>query len=119
MTALAKHLDRYTLGELALVERLTGLGLVALVQPSAPQAKTLAALYLVEKKRAGEKVTFDDVLNLAPTEVMTYLNDALPSDSDEPDEDADEDPKASSKPKRTTSRSSSSSRGSSRASTGG
>src|SRR5690606_28644783 len=45
--------DKYTLGELAKIEELTGLSIPDLMRPGAPQMKKTAAVCFVEAKRQG------------------------------------------------------------------
>ncbi|HEX7105816.1 MAG TPA: hypothetical protein VF218_07630 [Acidothermaceae bacterium] len=111
--------DKYTLGELAKIEELTGLSIPDLMRPGAPQMKKTAAVCFVEAKRQGLNHTWASILNWSPTQVNEFLREAKADDGDEPAED-EPDPKASSaKSKRKTSRSSSSRSGSNPRSTGG
>jgi hypothetical protein len=110
--------DKMTIGELAKVEDLTGLSIGALMRPDAPQAKKIAAIAVIVRKRRGEPLSWADALELTMTDIQAiFAGEPDVESADDPDED--EGPKEPSpSPAPRTSRSSSSRSASSRRSTG-
>lgn len=58
-----------TLGEIATVEELAGVGLAALADEKAPKAKLMAALAYVKTKRENPKYTLREAENLTMDQV--------------------------------------------------
>jgi hypothetical protein len=73
-TAPAKFdFDRLTLGEVAMIEDLTGYGIGAL-DVEKPQGKFLAALYMVARRRNGDPTyTFNKALTVEMLDAQAYL----------------------------------------------
>lgn len=73
-TAPAKFdFNRLTLGEIALIEDLSGYGIGALDEGK-PQGKFLAALYTVARRRNGDPTyTFNKALGVEILEAQAYL----------------------------------------------
>lgn len=77
--------DQLTLGEVAMIEDLSGYGIGAL-DASKPQGKFLAALYMVAKRRNGAPTfTFNQAMNVPILEAQAFLG--LGDDDDETDAD--------------------------------
>lgn len=80
------NVDKLTMGEIATVEDLSGLGIGALGDENAPKAKLIAALAFVIKKREDSKFTFAKALALSLDE-CTALIGMTNEDEDPKDED--------------------------------
>lgn len=68
-----------TLGEIATVEELAGVGLAALADEKAPKAKLMAALAYVKTKRENPKYTMREAEGLT----MQQVSDLFAAESDE------------------------------------
>lgn len=73
MATASFDFDSLTLGEVATIEDLCGIGIGAL-SADKPQGKFLAALVMVMKRRNGEPTfTFNQAMNVPMSEAQTYL----------------------------------------------
>lgn len=75
-------IERLTVGDIAIVEEHTGVGISALGDEEAPKGKMLAALVFVVKRKTDKEFTFNDALDLTMAEATEILG-----------LDEDEDPK--------------------------
>lgn len=66
-------IDRLTVGDLAIVEELSGQGIAVLGDETAPKAKLMAALVYVFKRKQDKDFTFQDALNLTLEEAQEIL----------------------------------------------
>lgn len=106
-------MKKLTLGELAMVESLSGQSFADFGDAGVPMGKTLAALAMMAKRRAGDpKFQFGDALAIPMDEAMTLIgmddDEEASKDTDEEDDPDDveaaiEGPTKSPKPKSLTS----------------
>lgn len=75
-------LQKMTLGEVATVEKLSGLSIVDVGEPGTPLGKFMAAIAYVWRKRTDPGFTFEDALNLP----MDELNGLLGGEEPDPTE---------------------------------
>ena len=66
-------IERLTVGDIAIVEDLSGQGMAALGDESAPKGKLMAALAYVIKRKQDKGFTFADALDMTMTEVQEVL----------------------------------------------
>lgn len=66
-------INKLTLGEIAAVENLAGVGMGVLGDEEAPKGKLLAALVFVVKKRSNSEFTFEDAMNVDMETAMETL----------------------------------------------
>lgn len=98
-------LSTLTLGEVSLIEDLSGMSISSIGDDNAPKGKAMAAIAMVIKRRTGDpKFTFNQALSLSMDEVNTVLG----VDEDDEDEDSEEGKdersvKSAAKPKRNSS----------------
>ncbi|WP_350348014.1 hypothetical protein ABIQ69_15450 [Agromyces sp. G08B096] len=79
--------DSLTLGEVSIIEDLSGLSISAIAVAESPKGKALAALAMVAKRRSGEPTfTFNQAMALT----LDEANAVIGLDDDEPAEDSDE-----------------------------
>lgn len=86
--AIADTIKSMTLGEIAKVEQLTGLGLDSLTAQDSPRGNFLAALVFVQSRRDGAPKTWDQCLEMGIDETSEYLQ--LAADADDDDDDSTE-----------------------------
>lgn len=67
------NVNKMTLGEIAKVEELSGISINEIGASSKPQAKAMAALVFVLKRREDQGFTFNDAMNLDMDEVNSIL----------------------------------------------
>lgn len=78
--------DTLTLGEISVIEDLSGYGIGALDEEK-PQGKFLAALVMIAKRRDGQPTyTFNAAMNVSFTEAQEYLGLDTGDDADEADD---------------------------------
>lgn len=65
--------NNLTLGEVALVEDMSGLPIGAIAEDDKPKGKALAALILVMKKREDPKYTMAQAMNMQLSEATALL----------------------------------------------
>jgi hypothetical protein len=78
-------IDRLTVGDVAIVEEHSGMGIAALGDEQAPKGKLMAALAYVIKRKQDKGFTFADALNLTMDEVTEILG--LDEDEDPKEQD--------------------------------
>lgn len=78
--------NNLTLGEVALVEDLSGIPIGSIAEDDKPKGKALAALILVLKKREDPKFTMNQAMAFTLDEATALLGDGE-------DEDGDDSPK--------------------------
>lgn len=90
-------ISKLTMGEIALVESLSGLSLEEVGADQKPKGLALAALAFVAKKRADAEFTWNDAQALTYTEVNEILGDGEADDATEavPGAETPTDPKGS------------------------
>lgn len=66
-------LETLTLGEVARVEELSGMSITAMGAADAPQAKLMAAVAYVLKRREDAEYKFADAMNLTMEQVGEFL----------------------------------------------
>lgn len=75
------NVNKLTLGEIAKVEELSGISINEIGSGHSPQAKAMAALVFVMKRREDQSFTFKDAMDLNMDEVNEILGiteDELP-----------------------------------------
>lgn len=77
-------INRLTIGDIAIVEDLSGQSISALSDDNAPKGKALAALAYVVKRKQDKEFTFANALELSMEEVTEILG--LDADADPKDE---------------------------------
>ena len=81
--------SKLTVGEIAVVEKLSGQGIFMMDDPTAPKGEMLAALAYVVKKRENPEFKHDEARKMTIEEIMEIIG------GEEVEEDGDEDdPKA-------------------------
>lgn len=73
---------RLTMGEIAKVEELAGMGIGAMDDPTAPKGKLMAALAFVVKKRQDKDFTFAQALDLDMGDLEELLGNDDPKAQD-------------------------------------
>ena len=66
-------INRLTLGDVAMVEELSGMSIASMGDEDAPKGKLLAALAYVTKRKSEKDFTFQDALNLTMDEVTEII----------------------------------------------
>jgi len=79
-------INRLTVGDIAIVEEMSGQGLAALGDENAPKGKLMAAMCFVVKRKQDKDFTFADAMNLTMAEVTEILG--LEDDDEDPKDNA-------------------------------
>jgi hypothetical protein len=66
-------INNMTVGDIAIIEELSGQGLSALGDEASPKGKLMAAMCFVVKRKKDKDFTFADALDLTMVEVNTIL----------------------------------------------
>lgn len=91
-------MEKLTLGELAMVESLSGQSFADFGSAGVPMGKTLAALAMMAKRRAGDpKFQFGDALAIPMDEAMALIGMDDAKVPDAGDDDSDDDGEAAAK----------------------
>lgn len=64
---------KYTLAEIDTIEQKSGRSISSLGDDTAPQAKLMAAIVYVERRRRGDKITFTDAMGMTLAEMQDFL----------------------------------------------
>ncbi|QTX04111.1 hypothetical protein [Agromyces archimandritae] len=84
---MAFDFDSLTLGEVAVIEDLSGQSIATIADTVSPKGKALAAVAMVARRRAGEPAfTFNQAMALT----LDQANDLIGLNDEEPAEDSDE-----------------------------
>lgn len=89
--------SKFTLGEIAKIEDLSGLSIEQIGDDTAPKGKLLAALVFVSKRRQGDPIKWPECLEMdLPTAESVIGMDLTGEAGDEPNQEAEDDqaPKA-------------------------
>jgi len=78
-------INRLTVGDIAIVEEMSGLGMAALGDENAPKGKLMAALAFVVKRKEDKNFTFKDAMDMTMEQIMEILG--LEADDDEDPKD--------------------------------
>lgn len=86
--------SRFTLGEIAKIEDLSGLSVEQIGETEAPKGKLMAALVFVAKRRQGDPIKWPECLEMDLETAQKIIG--LDDSEDEPNEPAEDDeaPKA-------------------------